>query len=294
MIGIVAIEGALHPGRLPLTREDRSHARVIASRYRATFDEVAIAAGDQASLRAWSMRPSGWNGSEIILLHGQADNRAGMLGTADMLLRNGYAVLLPDARGHGESGGQIATYGVKEAGDVRRWFDWVRGSHRPTCIDGLGDSMGAAELLRSLAEEGEFCAVVAESAFGTFEEAAYDRLGQQFRMGPWLGRTLLRPAVEAGLLYARMKYGVDLRQANPQRAVSESRVPILLIHGGADTNLPPRHSEMIKSGNAAVVLWEPPAAGHCGAAGAAPVEYQRRVVGWFANHASGRTVTASF
>ena len=112
VIGIVAIEGALHPGRLPLTREDRSHARVIASRYRATFDEVAIAAGDQASLRAWSMRPSGWNGSEIILLHGQADNRAGMLGTADMLLRNGYAVLLPDARGHGESCSQISTYGV--------------------------------------------------------------------------------------------------------------------------------------------------------------------------------------
>jgi pimeloyl-ACP methyl ester carboxylesterase len=294
VIGIVAIEGALHPGRLPLTDEDSSRARMIAARYRATFDEVAIAADDQVSLRAWSMRPSGWNGREIVLLHGQADNRAGMLGTAEMLLQNGYAVLLPDARGHGDSGGQIATYGVKEAGDVRRWFDWVKGSHRPTCIDGLGDSMGAAQLLGSLAAEPEFCAVVAESAFGTFEEAAYDRLGQQFRTGPWLGRTLLRPAVEAGLLYARMKYGVDLKQANPRRAVSGSRVPILLIHGGADTNLPPRHSEMIKSGNAAVVLWEPPGAGHCGAAGAAPVEYQRRVVGWFASHQSGRTVAASY
>ena len=255
VIGIVAIEGALHPGRLPLTDEDSSRARMIAARYRATFDEVAIAADDQvSSVPGVCDRLDGMAARLFCYMVRRITGRECWV-PPEMLLQNGDAVLLPDARGHGDSGGQIATYGVKEAGDVRRWFDWVKGSHRPTCIDGLGDSMGAAQLLGSLlAAEPEFCAVVAESAFGTFEEAAYDRLGQQFRTGPWLGRTLLRPAVEAGLLYARMKYGVDLKQANPRRAVSGSRVPILLIHGGADTNLPPRHSEMIKSGNAAVVL----------------------------------------
>jgi hypothetical protein len=78
------------------------------------------------------------NGDAVILLHGVADNRMGMIGYADLLLRHGYAVLLPDARRHGESGGELATYGIKEAGDVRRWYDWVEQAERSRCIDGWG------------------------------------------------------------------------------------------------------------------------------------------------------------
>jgi predicted alpha/beta-fold hydrolase len=254
---------------------------------------VEIAADDGAILRAWALRPQIANGNAVILFHGQGDNRDGMLGNADMRLRHGFSVVLPDARAHGESGGPIATYGVKEAGDVRRWYEWIERTQAPHCIDGLGDSMGAAILLDSLAAETGFCAVSAESAFSTFQEAVYDRLGQQFGTGPWLGRTLLRPALEAGLLYARMRYGVDLEQASPQSAVATSRVPVLLIHGLADTNLPPRHSEQIKAANSAVELWEPAGVGHCGAAGAAPAEYERHVVGWFESHDRSATDTAS-
>lgn len=98
----------------------------------------------------------------------------------------------------------------------------------------------------------------------------------------------MRPAVEIGFLYARIRYGVDWGQASPEDAVAESRVPVLLIHGLKDTNLPPRHSEMILARSAsrtpAVVLWEPKEAGHCGAAGAEPQEFERRVVGWFESH----------
>ena len=224
----------------------------------------------------------------VILLHGHTDDRIGMLGNADLLLRHGYSVLLPDARAHGVSGGDLATYGVKEAGDVRLWYDSVAQSDSPRCIDGLGESMGAAQLLASLRTTPGFCAVVAESTFASFREASYDRLGEKLNAGAWAGRTLLRPAVEVGLLYARWKYGVDLEQASPQNAVAASSVPVLLIHGLKDTNLPPRHSEMIvahsSSRNPAVVLWEPANAGHCGAAGAEPQEFERRVLGWFASH----------
>ena len=207
-----------------------------------------------------------------------------MLGPAQMLLRHGFAVLLPDARAHGMSGGQVVTYGVLEAEDVRRWFEWLKQSESPHCIDGIGDSMGGAELLRSLDAEHGFCAVVAESAFSSFREAAYDRLGQQFSTGPWLGRTLLRPALIVGMAYARLRYEVDFRRADPAGSVAASHVPVLLIHGLADMNLPPRHSEMIKAANPTAVLWEPVGAGHCGASNAAPAEYERRVVSWFAGH----------
>jgi uncharacterized protein len=283
-IGVVAIEGALHPARRPLSAEDEQQAARIAAENRAVLANVEVTAKDGAVLRAWSLVPMVGNHDTVILLHGQGDNRAGMLGPAGMLLRHGYAVLLPDARAHGMSGGHIGTYGVLEADDIRRWFEWLQQSQSPHCVDGLGDSMGGAELLRSLGAERGFCAVVAESAFASFREAAYDRLGQQFSTGPWLGRTLLRPALVVGVVYVRLRYGVDFSDADPAATVASSRVPVLLIHGLADANLPPRHSEMIKAGNPAIFLWEPVAANHCGASSAEPAEYERRVAGWFASH----------
>jgi uncharacterized protein len=286
--GVVAMEWALHPGRRLLEAGAEAQAQAAAAHNHAELTEATIQAGDGVTLRGWNMRPLHGNGDAVILLHGVADNRAGMLGNADLLLRHGYEVLLPDARAHGTSGGELATYGVMEADDIRRWFDWIQLTERPRCIDGLGESMGAAQLLQSLRTTPGFCAVVAESSFASFREASYDRLGEKLSARAWAGRTLLRPAVEAGLLYARWKYGVDFEQASPENVVAASHVPVLLIHGKKDTNLPPRHSERIlaRSGrrSPAVVLWEPAEAGHCGAAGAEPEEFERRVIGWFESH----------
>ncbi|MDR3774373.1 MAG: alpha/beta fold hydrolase [Terracidiphilus sp.] len=288
LIGILLGEMALHPGRRPLGPEAEETAHSIAARNRAVLADVSVAAEDGAALRAWSIRPLVGNGYAVILLHGQSDNRTGTLGYADLLLRHGYAVLLPDARAHGDSGGELATYGVTEADDVRRWFDWLERNRGPRCIYGLGESMGAAQLLQSLKIVPRFCAVVAESPFASFREASYDRLGERLNAGAWVGRTLLRPAVQAGFIYAQWRYGIDLEQASPENGVAGSSVPVLLIHGKKDTNLPPRHSEMIVAHSAQrnppVVLWEPAEAGHTGAAAAEPEEFERRVIGWFEGH----------
>jgi dipeptidyl aminopeptidase/acylaminoacyl peptidase len=288
VVGILATEMALHPGRRLLGPRSEAEAQAVAACNHAELTEASIVAGDGVTLRAWSIRPLRGNGDAVILLHGHTDNRAGMLGNADLLLRHGYAVLLPDARAHGTSGGDLATYGVKEADDIRRWYDWIKHSEAPRCIDGLGESMGAAQLLQSLRTTPGFCAVAAESSFASFREASYDRLGEKIHAGAWAGRTVLRPAVEAGLLYPRWKYGVDFEQASPENAVAASRVPVLLIHGKKDANLPPRNSELILERNRtrtpAVVLWEPAEAGHCGAAGAEPEEFERRLIGWFESH----------
>jgi pimeloyl-ACP methyl ester carboxylesterase len=289
VIGIFAAETILHPGRRVIGAPIEARARALAEKDQAQLAEIAITAKDGAMLRGWSIRPFHGNGDAVILLHGHTGDRAGMLGYADLLLRHGYSVLLPDARAHGASGGEIATYGVMEADDVRRWFDWAQHAWSPRCTDGLGESMGAAQILQSLAVVPEFCAVVAESPFASFREASYDRLGEKFGAGAGLGRTLMRPAVEFGFLYARLRYGVDLEEASPEDAVAASRVPVLLIHGKKDTNLPPRHSEIIlersRSRMPVVVLWEPAEAGHTGAAGAEPREFERRVIGWFESHA---------
>ena len=133
-----------------------------------------------------------------------------------------------------------------------------------------------------------FCTVVAESSFSNFHEIAYDRMGQPFHLGPsvgpWFGRTFFRPLVEAAFLRARWKYGLNLRQVSPEDAVAATQVPVFLIHGQIDSNIPVRHSRLIHVRNSKTVLWEVPEADHCGAISTAPQEFERRVLAWFAGH----------
>ena len=193
LAGIFLAEAALHPARRPLLPENQLEATKLAQRYHSDLTDVQVLASDGAVLRAWHFRPRDGNGNSVILFHGISDNRAGMIRYAEIFLRHGYDVLAPDARAHGASGGDLATFGLRETDDIRRWLDWEQGNVHPACVYGFAESMGAAGLLQSLQSESRFCAVVAESSFASFREIAYDRIGQAFHAGPWLGRTFFGP-----------------------------------------------------------------------------------------------------
>jgi hypothetical protein len=282
-LGIVLAELAFHPWRVPITNQESS--QLMAARFGAVLRDVAITASDGIVLRGWFAHPPNANANAVILLHGIGDNRQGMMGYAELLLSHGYDVLAPDARAQGDSGGTFPTYGIKEANDVHRWFDFLQVQDDPHCVFGLGESFGAATLLQALKQENRFCAVVAESTFSNFRQISYIRVGQFLHTGAWLGETVLRPAVEFAFLYGELTRRVNLANASPETSVVGSGVPIFLIHGLADTNIPPEQSERIQAHNPAkIALWEVPNAGHCGAADAAGEEFKIRVLDWFASH----------
>ena len=283
-LGIIVSGAALHPPRRPLTQDDELAIRQIARQFDSDLSDVSIMTKDNVTLRAWIIHPHRANNNDVILLHGVADNRLGMTGYAEILLAHGYTVLMPDARAHGLSGGDLATYGLLERDDIHRWFDFLTGQDHPHCIYGLGESMGAAELLQSLATSTHFCAVAAESPFSNFREIAYDRMGQPFHFGPWVGRTILRPLVEIAFLRARWQFHVDMEKASPEDAITKTQIPILLIHGQVDSNIPVRHSRRIHQRDPHTTLWEVPDADHCGAISVAPQEFERRLLAWFSAH----------
>jgi alpha-beta hydrolase superfamily lysophospholipase len=291
--GVLLTEATLHPGRHVLSSDDEIQASEMARVHNSELTDVAIAAQDGVTLRAWNIRPKKTNGNGVILLHGLADNRFEMTGYAELLLSHGFSVLLPDARAHGMSGGGLATFGVLESDDIHRWLDWIEQNDQPGCVFGLGESMGAALLLQSLRSETRFCAVAAESPFASFREIGYERVGQFFLTGPWLGRSILRPIVEFAFLYARWKYNLDFEQVSPQNVVAATSVPVFLIHGQSDRNIPVRHSRLIAAHNPAVVLWEVPHADHCGAVAAEPQEFNAKLIAWFESHADSQRPVAA-
>lgn len=241
--------------------------------------EVSVQAQDGVTLRAWYFLHSALTTNAVILLHGMGDTRRGMSGQAELFLRHGYNVLIPDSRSHGASGGAIATFGVLEADDVHRWVSWLK-DHLPGpgCVFGSGVSMGGGIILQAAGREPRFCGVIAEAPYASFREIAYDRLGQPFHLGPWFGETIGRPIIEFGMIYARSKYKVNLENASPMAALRNNSVPVLLIAGLADDNIPIRHSRMIHQQNPGVMLWEVPGVGHGSAISDARPEYEQHVM----------------
>lgn len=285
--GIYLADGTLHPARRPLTVEENIAVQNIAKKLETNIVDESISTPSVATLRAWLIIPNHYNHDAVLLLHGLGDNRLGMMGYAQLFLARGYMVLLPDARAHGTSGGELATYGLFERNDIRQWVDFLDNEFEPHlhphCIYGFGESMGAAQLLQSLDTHPHFCAVVAESPFASFREIAYDRMGQPFHLGPWVGRTVLRPLVEVAFLRARLKYHLRMDEISPENSSAATTIPVFLIHGQIDSNIPVRHSQLIHARAPNTQLWEVPAADHCGAISTAPQEFEQRVLAWFQN-----------
>src|SRR6185437_10212866 len=101
LAGIAIADVSLKLHRLPL-RHRQAIAAVVRTDFSAELQDVAIIAADGVALKGWFVHPVDYNGNAVILLHGITDDREGVAGYAHLLLEHGYAVLLPDARGHGE------------------------------------------------------------------------------------------------------------------------------------------------------------------------------------------------
>jgi|SRR5665213_456404 len=240
------------------------------------WQTASIRAFDGAPLEGWFVRPAVPNGNCVIVLHGIGDSRQGSAGYAAMFLDQGYSVLLPDSRGHGASGGELVTYGLLEKYDVRDWARWLR-QHDCQALYGLGESLGGSILIQAVALGEDFHAIVAECAFADLQAIAESRVQQIFHVTPWF-------LVSNSMTFARYRYGLDLRQVSPIDSMRRTSTPTLLIHGLADSRTPYWHSQALARANRQSALWLVPNAEHTQAYAAAPNEFRRRVLGWFAGH----------
>jgi dipeptidyl aminopeptidase/acylaminoacyl peptidase len=286
LMGLILSNMSLHPKRKTLSQ---SHALTFKKQFEpiAIIEDASVLASDRIVLRGWYVVPRHWNGRVVLLLHGLSDNRMGMVGYAEFLSKEGYSVVMPDLRAHGNSEGSLESYGFYESGDVKTWVDSILRKLGVKSIFGLGESLGAAILLQSLSKENRFSAVVAESSFCDFRTISYERIGQLIGCGPMGAKIFFVPMVETGLAAVRLMHNLDLATISPLRAVSRTRTPILFIHGLADQNIPVSNSrKLLKSALAPAELWEVANAGHSASYGRSPTEFKARVLGWFQKYAA--------
>jgi alpha-beta hydrolase superfamily lysophospholipase len=286
--GTLLASGMLHPMKRALTPELVKVADDALSRVNAKREDFEVRAPDGVILRGWKVRPPnpnpstapGTGGDWVLLFHGVSDNRVGVTGHAEFLLRNGFSVLMMDVRAHGESGGDKATYGWLERHDTQAIAEALFSGEKVHCFFLLGESMGASIALQSAAVEPRVDGVVAESAFANLKEVSFDYAG--LHVSHWLGRTLFRPASSLALKGATQEGGFKAEDVSPEKAVAERPFPVLLICGTGDHNVPARHTKRIYE--AAVgpkEMWLVKGADHAAALGKAPEEFERRVLNFY-------------
>jgi len=282
-MGWLAGPSFLHPVRRELTPNLIREADSAFSHIGAHREDFDVHAADGALLRGWKVRSAKPNGNWVLVFHGVADNRAGVLVQAQLLLEAGYSVVMMDARAHGASDGPMATYGWLERNDSKAVVDALEANEYPRHLFALGESMGAGIALQSAAAEPRIEAVVAEAAFASLREASYDYAGLQ--RYPLLGMTLLAPGAWTMVYHGELSAGFPAGEVSPEKAVAERPFPVLLICDAEDTVLPCRHTKRIyAAARGPKQMWVVPRAFHTAAIGYGPAEFRRRVLEFFATY----------
>ena len=216
---IIGAGGLLHPARHAVVRPAPE-----------TCQDVAYA-GAGVGLKGWTCRASGRSRGTLVYLHGVADNRTSAAGLIERFGRRGFDVVAYDSRAHGESDGEACTYGFFEKQDLRRVLDTIASG--PIVL--FGTSLGAAVALQAAAEDRRVSAVVAVETFSDLRTVAMERA--PFFFTRWIVGRAFELAEQQG------RFQVDA--VSPVIAAERIAVPVLLIHGAADSETPPDHSKRV-------------------------------------------------
>jgi len=256
--------------------DDRSRAEETPADYGLDYQDITLTTQDGVQLAAWYVPTQ--NGAVIIAQHGYRSNRGAMLDFASLLADHGYGVLMMDARAHGDSGGELVTFGLKEVQDVRAGLDFLlsRPEIDPTGIGALGTSQGAVTLMLAAAQYPEIRAFVGDSPYASLQEEV--AMGVQEIAGlpafPWA------PLIQ---FYAEREAGFSAEVVAPINRINEiSPRPVLLLQGGQDNLVPSDTGErLLQMAGEPKQLWYEEQIGHVDFLEQMPQLYEQYVIGFF-------------
>ena len=136
-----------------------------------------------------------------------------------------------DSRAHGESGGEICTYGFYEKRDLQRVLDVLEKG--PVIV--IGSSLGGAVAIQSAADDSRITAVVAAESFSDLRTIATER-------APWF---FTAKTISRALALAEKQGSFRVDDVSPMAAARRIQVPVFLLHGAEDRETPPEHTRRI-------------------------------------------------
>ena len=182
----------LQPGA-PGSYEEKKYRQAEAERWLAnqpTLERVEIRSEDGLRL-AGHLLPAEGGGKKILLAsHGYRCSGLREWGLyADFWHRQGYQLMMPDHRAHGDSEGRYIGFGWLDRRDLLRWCDYLCGRFGEDCEILLhGISMGSAAVLLTGSEKTlpkQVKGIIADCGFtNAWEEACY-RFRADYHLPPF-------------------------------------------------------------------------------------------------------------
>ena len=206
-----------------------------------TATSIAVARADGA-LRGWFIRGGDGPRPTVIIAHGWQSHAADMLAYATPMALDGYHVVVFDTMGHGESD-------RAEFASVRHFTEdliavWRWTVTQPDAAPGVvlaGHSLGGTAAILAAAEaEPEGLAPRAIMTFGS----PSDPIGvtQEWLASKGYPAALLMRAVYG---FWRTIIVWDRDRLRPLQRMHSLRVPMLIVHGSADKQIPLRHAHLL-------------------------------------------------
>ena len=191
--------------------------------------------------------------------------------------RHDYSLLLFDARGLGASGG-VSSMGALEWRDYLGAADYLasRGMHR---VGFCGGSQGGASAILAAAQCPAVVAVVAESAYASWETTLFFALCSYAHLPP----VLARPGAWLLARWLGLRLGFRPRDAEPARDIAAlAPRAFFLIHGPHDPYIPTSEVQrLFDAAGQPKELWILPEAGHTQALELRPEECEARIIAFF-------------
>lgn len=171
----------------------------------------------------------------VICFHGYTgEGLSNHMAIADYFLKHGYAMLLPDARAHGQSEGEYIGFGCLDRKDALSWIDWViQECGEDVKIMLHGTSMGGATVLMTsgLDLPDNVKGIVSDCGFTSPKEVFTHVLNNMYHLPAF-------PAIQGADLINKKLAGYGMDECNAKNEVKKAKVPILFIHGSEDTFVP--------------------------------------------------------
>ena len=234
-IGLPYLISTLYTGSMGPPRKARS----TPAEHGLAYEDVTLTTSDGLNLTAWYV-PNETARGTVIYCHGHLNHRGQMLDQAAFLHENGYAGLLFDFRRHGDSEGNLTTFGYFEWRDVQAALRYVideRGEEGPVILWGV--SMGAATALLTAVEASGIDAVIAESSFYAASETLRSDMSRMFGL-PTVPFAFLTHTI------TELRVGIKIDDLDIGRAVSGLEdTSVLLVGGSADRRMPLSNNERL-------------------------------------------------
>ncbi len=213
----------------------------------------------------------------LILMHGYRNE--GIVWDFANLVKfyheQGYHLLVPHQRAHGESEGEHICFGVKERYYLAQWTEYISKRFERRCSIFLsGISMGGATVLMAagLKLPGQVKGIIADCGYTSPWDIFAYVLGKDCHLPKF-------PFLYAADYICYKKAGFHFQECSTSESLKGNRIPILFVHGGKDDFVPPRMSWMnYEACTAEKEIFIADRAAHGTSNLAEPEEYRQRVI----------------